>query len=462
VLALSLTLLGLTGWTGTITLAIASSSQTSAWITVGQVKTIDYYLTLLQSNGTEPYVQVATELGKLPDLQNATAVAEITYLALNATNPEVREAFQLIIKGGTPDQNDLVGNWKLQYSVPTYNTELEVLYWLACQNEFKKDDTLALAIAIVNGLWVSMGDEQVRAAVQRDTSLMLTFGRETSEWQRSVGLSYNLEQYPLEAKVCWAWTGNDPGRGGHYIIDRLYSGKSVSNPTGKSLNLHPLTEYTQRLDLKGYVWNTVDPNNLARIRQFILDKKYGANEMSQVAITIDQRLNSVLDYKSPNDSFIVVNGETTVNHNMNNANFEFEYLLSTGKIIGVCDDRATIVDAFLKSIGISSSVMIHVWGFGGASHTHIFYYDAGLSSWSAPNFEFELGSQLTYSMANVYLVRPPLNLKGYLSTHSDLVWPSWSMLSSYYLMGKVSPTAVRNQFQTGIGSGQMKQWLIYG
>jgi len=46
---------------------------------------------------------LAKELRKIPDLKNATAVAKIVYLALNATNPEVREAFQLVIKGGTPD-----------------------------------------------------------------------------------------------------------------------------------------------------------------------------------------------------------------------------------------------------------------------------------------------------------------------------------------------------------------------
>jgi hypothetical protein len=59
--------------------------------------------------------------------------------------------------------------------VPRYNTELQVLYWLACQNEFKKDEPLSLAIALVNGAWLAMGDEQVRSAVQRDTRDWLTY-----------------------------------------------------------------------------------------------------------------------------------------------------------------------------------------------------------------------------------------------------------------------------------------------
>jgi hypothetical protein len=81
-------------------------AETVQWINVSGNHPISYYLKLLESNGTEPYVQLATELQKIPDLTNATA-AKITYLALNASNPEVKEAFELMMKGGTPDPKDL-------------------------------------------------------------------------------------------------------------------------------------------------------------------------------------------------------------------------------------------------------------------------------------------------------------------------------------------------------------------
>ena len=149
------------------TTSATPTSSTTTWINVGASQPASYYLSLLESNGTEPYVELAKELRKLPDLKNATAVAKITYLALNARNPEVKEAFELMIQGGTPDPRDFT------YTVPNYNTELQVLYWLACRNEFKKDDTLALANAMVNGLWVTMGDGKVREAVKKDTSDLL-------------------------------------------------------------------------------------------------------------------------------------------------------------------------------------------------------------------------------------------------------------------------------------------------
>jgi hypothetical protein len=228
--------------------AVASTStvaitETTLWINITAAKPVNYYLALLESNGTEPYVQLATELRKLPDLTNATAVAKITYLALNATNPEVKEAFQLMIKGGTPSQSDF------SYTVPSYNTELQVLYWLACQNEFKKDDTLALAIAMVNGLWVTMGDEQVSQAVYNDTSQLLRFFRETNELQQQRGY-WQLEDYPLEAKLCLAWTGN-------IALARDYNGADLGVPKFRN----------QRYPIEAYEWVAVSPQTLRDMRR---------------------------------------------------------------------------------------------------------------------------------------------------------------------------------------------------
>jgi len=187
--------------TVTPTETMVKPERPTEWITIRQVKPINYYLSLLESNGTAPYIQLAKDLQKLPDLTNPTAVAKITFLALNATNPEVKEAFELMIKGGTPDLGDF------KYRVPEYNTQLQVLYWLASQNEFKRDDTLVLALATANGFWVTIGDEEVRQAVKRDTGNLLPYFRETNELQKRRGHPL-LEDYPLEAKICLTWTAN--------------------------------------------------------------------------------------------------------------------------------------------------------------------------------------------------------------------------------------------------------------
>jgi len=58
----------------------------------------------------------------------------------------VKKAGELMLEGGTPDKNNYT------YSVPSYNTELQALHWLAQDNEFDKNDTTAMAIAMDSGL----------------------------------------------------------------------------------------------------------------------------------------------------------------------------------------------------------------------------------------------------------------------------------------------------------------------
>ena len=79
---------------------------------------------------------------------------------------------------------------------------------------------------------------------------------------------------------------------------------------------------------------------------------------------------------SINNSPIEIWGEYLAPHNYNNADFTYEYHLKHGKGIGVCEDEATLVDALLKSVGISTLLTQTYWvekgWYGG--HTHIIYY----------------------------------------------------------------------------------------
>jgi hypothetical protein len=229
---------------GTTTSVIQSttSSTTSTttplaeWIIIGQVKSIDYYLSLLEINGTSPYVQLAGELRKLPDLRNETALAQIAYLALDSSNPEVKEAIDLIVKGGKANPSDF------RYDTPHYNTELQVLYWLASQRQFKYEDTLALAISMSNGFWVTIGDASVQQKVRGDVVDLLDFFRETDKLQQTLGYS-TLEQLPLEAKVALAWLGGDTGTHGPHAI---------TGPQTKHDSTYA------KLNMRGYVWDAVN------------------------------------------------------------------------------------------------------------------------------------------------------------------------------------------------------------
>lgn len=441
------------------TLTIASSKTTTTvlpvqWIRIGQTRSTDYYLSLLESNGTAPYTQLATELTRLPDLQNATAVATITYLALNATNPEVKEAFELMMKGGTPDQRDF---W---YSVPTYNTELQVLYWLACQNEFKKDDTLALAIAMVNGFWVTVGDAQVGQAVSKDASNLLAFFRETNEMQKARGYS-QLEDYPLEAKLCLVWTGN---------ITPNFSAFPVlwGHREGDTRVLGYLHNNT-RLDLFGYNWNTVSVRTLTSMREEAI-ARYWSNKDYSLTVEglehyfyLDSNAHWVVGHSTESGPAVYVSlgGKMVRDYIIGNINAMYDYYSKQGKGIGTCNDQSAWTDAWAKSLGIATTI-IWIGDFGGQQqHFLPIWFDPGSRTWKATNTQFVVNMQPTGSLPlHLMFFQPPVNLVHYFNAREQwLIGNSPNMF--YWYSPLITLQQIEAMFLSGQSTSQMKQWLLY-
>ncbi len=449
-----------------------STTSPTEWIYIGAAKPVNYYFSLLESTKTEPYVTLAKELKKLPYLFNASAIAKITYLALNATNPEVKEAFELMIKGGTPDQRDF------SYSVPQYNTELEVLYWLACQNEFKKDDTLVLAVAMVNGLWVSVGDKGVGAAVLRDSSLMLAFGRETSDWQRSRGLSYNLEEYPLEAKIAWAWTGNVT---------------PVFGPFGLSDNLDSQNFMKKRLPFEGYSWNTVSVDTLRKMRtrmitpeamlppleapgQVIFDVSpiVTMHNLEYYFYFMNDRIYGpssehwdYADLRWDNTSrYISLDGKVVKNYLIFNIDAMFrEHYMRNGKLTGGCADETAWIDAWAKSVGISTTALWRVgwdkdYHINRYSHMFSVFYDPLASRWTADNLQLGIGrgSGERYQLTNIF--KPPVNQHDYLRTKW---YDNHFMITGnfFHTIYDLTNEEIANTWSVGVSTAAVKQWLLY-
>ena len=330
-------------------------------VTVGQVKSIDYYLSLLESNGTQPYVQLATELRKLPDLTNATALGTITYLALNATNPEVKEAFELMMKGGTPSANEY------SYNVPSWNTDLWALYQLAEDNQFEKDDTTALAIVMVDGFFRTMGDDQVLMQIRVDDNRLLNLAREISSWQTLNGY-YVLDSLPLEAKINWAWRGSE--NLGYSFIYLRDEGKRI----GESV-------YSSRV---------VSVSTLEEMRQFVMN--------AWLKRDIDQTMKSMENLYIQLPKYWAGSAPTwTLNESEShllNANYVWQYFKAHGKGIGVCVDESTFVDALAKSVGIAT-VPIEVGGTRKdnsklEAHAFVLYYDPYTKLWKSYNDQVEV------------------------------------------------------------------------
>lgn len=415
--------------------------ETTLWLNVTTPKPVSYYGSLLKSVGTQPYVELGWELQALPDASNATAVAKITYLALNATNPEVKEAFQLMIKGGTPAPSDY------RYTVPNYNTELQVLYWLACQNEFKKEDTLALAVALVNGIWVTVGNEDVRQAVKKDSSDLLAFFRETNEIQRSRGYS-ELERYPLEAKICLAYTSSIGTFDGQHSISRMLAAHA---------------------DLKKYDWVRYDVGLLLRMRKIAIENNWWEGSVDSTVGNIEDYFYSsgfqqhwIYSTGTPGvtESLIEVEGELIPPHWVYNLQFYLDSYVSTGKVMGDCGDETYFMEAWGKSLGIATDFVIHQIIDNGVyyGHAHIIYYEPATRTWKA--YAGQLSGHYQPSLSYyVFTFRPPVKLPAYFA-FSPIKEARMGYSGTVYV-ARYTSDEFQQVFQNGCPSSQMKQWLLY-
>jgi hypothetical protein len=369
---------------------------------------------------------------------------------LNATNPEVEEAFELMMQGGTANQGDFK-----YYAVPVYNTELQVLYWIASQRQLKLDDTLALAIAMSNGFWVTIGNSRMQSQVRKDVVDLLDYFRETDDLQQAYGYP-RLEELPLEAKIALAWLGGDTGTHGPHAI----TGGATKHDSLKA-----------QMDLASYEWDNVNVTTLRQMRDYMKEKGW-------ISSSIDQTVASLEDYFQVNgnmnfhrtdswDVTVQVNGETVPARNMNNANFNFQYYLANGYAIGVCEDQMTLVSAFLKSWGIATLPQLSYWVEGNwyNGHTYTMYYDASSKTWKVYSGQIDIAYPL---VQDAYIFIPPILQNqwipdGSISKEAAVPYPYQSgevNTRMFVPMYNINGTYL-TQYEQGVATAQMKQWILY-
>jgi len=88
------------------------------------------------------------------NLKEKNAVERILLLMKN-DDPEIEKAFEVMQKYGRPLNFT-------NYDFPTHNTQLEVLLWLAEEQEISDYDRIALAIALDYGAVLAISEEEVR------------------------------------------------------------------------------------------------------------------------------------------------------------------------------------------------------------------------------------------------------------------------------------------------------------
>ena len=413
----------------------------------------DGYLTAMESKGN-PYDSFAKDWKKM--LQNANLDGEMesldatedwVNLVSSADNPEVVEAEELKLAGGTPNPTDF------SYSVPDWNTEQQVQYWLGKQNEYKKrDDILAQALSITHGLLVAISADEVAGngeAVYRDSNSILNFGRETSEIQSALRLPFNLEDYPLEASVAWAYTMGLSTAAGPHSLGKL-------NDEGK------------KVTLQDYDWNQISLDTLKLMRKTMIEKKW-------ITSDADNTISNLEGYFFPSSlppyhwirtdeppyagKTLTVDGEEVPNdgEDMINPNFEFEYFLNNGKGIGVCGDEATLINGLAKSVGIATTAIRYFSDNPNAppGHEHIIYYNPDGKVFKAYEKQLEIAAGAEYPQR--LLVFRPVHPSSMLVLDPILKKLQYNW---WFIFDPIPGTKIRDMFLSGYSSAEFKKIFL--
>ena len=293
------------------------------------------------------------------------------------------------------------------YKIPEFNTQLSLLYYLTTNTELKLFDTLSISDAISNGIFLTIGDDEVKKVSSKDSLDLLLYLREVNEWQKKVGI-YPLEDLPLLEKMFLTFR----------IDDNFVYGKNVYN----KYSLSVFTNY--KMNIKAYKWLTTEISTLKEMKDFmeqtILPKsgthtKILANILDAYFSWSNEHWLFTLKYNEEEDGLeeylpdMIIDGEKINPHNFNNNDFIWRYFKEHGKGIGVCDDEASFVAAILKSIGVSSwTITWHIrykfkGELHGAGHQHVIYYSPEKRAWFSPMNQLRIDRGVEYKEGIILL-----------------------------------------------------------
>ncbi|MBS7645329.1 hypothetical protein KEJ44_04720 [Candidatus Bathyarchaeota archaeon] len=396
-----------------------------------------YYLSELERASPE----LADELRKIPESDSVEAVEaleDIAYLRLLSENPDVEEAFNLMVKYGRPDPSSF------GYKVPKWNAELLGLYQLAEDEEFQRNDLVALSIAIVDGVFRVIGDEAVQNQVRADDREMLWLGREIIEWQVKKGMT-PLSDLPLDAMLYWAWRGTTTMcRGGYWALG--------GGP-------YPLQAFMkEKMTLEAYLWDTTSPDTLKEMR--IDAERLGwckGSDVNSIVASIEEYFYfsgykehwryHYTKSKGASDTIMDVDGVDVEYGEVVNVDWQYhERFKKNQPCVGCCVAEVALVDSWLKSLGISANSIAR-WPLSGRyiGHNHVIYYEPRSGVWKAYPKQAELGLEQHQMDTQNFLVRK---------------LPVKYCFDSYYML-KLNLKDIRFLFvENGISSDKMQEWLL--
>ena len=337
---------------------------TNGWINCTEFsdangKKYDDWIPAIKLLGAKISPDTREDLGNLTeDFYNLPEIADgISEKELNAlkqiavltksNDTEVQRGLQVIDKYGVPGYVfDHPEGW-----IPDYNTQLEVLLWLA-ENRTIVDgyDRISLCLALDYGSVVTIGDDQVDQSVRQYVLDIYDYVKETDEVLRERNVSWRAKDYPLDADVGLCWGANKL----RYPTFYEYAGQDPGQPW-----MHYWREEfrDRQMNIEDFNWLFASKGTLEEMREWAFDNGLvNRSNMGETAELIDVFVNWHHKYYTDKlgipPSYFEVEGKITPGCRISNPNWQWEYFKQNGTIIGNCEDLCFADCMFLQSLDI--------------------------------------------------------------------------------------------------------------
>jgi len=352
------------------------------------------------------------DLPKIKDginLKEKNAVERILLLMKN-DDPEIEKAFEVMQKYGRPLNFT-------NYDFPTHNTQLEVLLWLAEEQEISDYDRIALAIALDYGAVLAISEEEVRKELKVYVLDLYDYFVETDAI-----VPWAIEEYPLNADIALVWGANS-------INYPLFFEKVGQYPEGTKYSEIGIPNYyclkwvevfsDRRMSKEDFNWLFVDVSTLQEIRGVLTCETFSGGfnnaRVEEIANEIDSMLTHSLDYHTDHPSaevsYIKIEGRITPGCGLSNPDWQWEHFKKEDRIIGNCRDVSYMNIFFLKSLNIPAiSIGVKSESLG---HQVVAFYEFNEGLWRITENQKRIIERHT-KVSNLFVSR-----------HYPIVWSNW-------------------------------------
>lgn len=343
-------------------------------IIIGGLILSTHLQSIIETSPPNQHLKLLTDdLQRLPELKGnvsqseVEAVKEIRRLILSS-DPEVQKGLWIISRYGVPFK---AGRFTPTYRIPDYNTQLQILFWLAQDRGVEGDySRVAVALAIDYGIVLTYGDDEVDCRVRSYVAEIYDYIRETDRILEEKGLGWRAKDYPLEADIllCWGACGMRYPTFYRYVGD--YPGSPWEHFWYQEFRERPM-------HIDDFEWLFIKPETLREMREWLFENRFVSRDLDETADKIDVYADSHVKFCTYNlgepPTYVEVGGRITPGYRIANPNLQWRSLRDSGWFLGDCEDTAHMDAMLLKSLNIAAG---YVGEHGRRlAHIAILYYN---------------------------------------------------------------------------------------